>query len=227
MSQGSRYDHEVEPLPAYKEYPDEEMRERARWFYRDIARRRSVREFDTRPIPREVIENCIRTAMTAPSGANMQPWHFTVVESPEIKRQIRNAAEEVERDFYAGRASDEWLEALEPLGTNEHKPFLEKAPYLIVIFAQLHGINRQGEPVKHYYVNESVGIATGMLITAIHHAGLTSLTHTPSPMKFLNEILGRPPFERPYLVLAVGYPASDAKVPRIQKNRLADSSQFV
>lgn len=216
-----------DPLSQYTELTPEEMHRRAEEFLAEMRLRRTVRDFSERAVPREVIENCIRTAMTAPSGANMQPWHFTVVESPEIKRQIRNAAEEVERDFYAGRASDEWLEALEPLGTDEHKPFLEKAPYLIVIFAQLHGTDGKGEPVKHYYVNESVGIATGMLITAIHHAGLTSLTHTPSPMKFLNEILRRPSFERPYLVLAVGYPASEAKVPRIQKNRLEDSSQFV
>jgi nitroreductase len=157
----------------------------------------------------------------------MQPWHFVVVESPEIKKKIRQAAEAVERDFYSGRASDEWLEALEPLGTDEHKPFLEQAPYLIVIFAQLHGRLDSGASVKHYYVNESVGIATGLLITAVHQAGLVSLTHTPSPMRFLNEILDRPPNERPYLLLAVGYPASGAKVPRIRKRPLSKSCDFL
>lgn len=218
---------EHEPLSQYVELSPREMSQRATEFLAEMRRRRTVRDFSDRPVSKEIIENCIRTAMTAPSGANMQPWHFTVVETPEIKRQIRRAAEEVERDFYAGRASDEWLEALAPLGTDEHKPFLESAPYLIVIFARLHGVDEHGNTVKHYYVNESVGIATGMLITAIHHAGLASLTHTPSPMKFLNQILERPSFERPYLVLAVGYPAAAARVPRIDKNRLEQSCQFV
>lgn len=216
-----------EPLSQYRELSPAAMRERAASFLAEMGRRRTVRDFSERPVAREVIEDCIRTAMTAPSGANMQPWHFTVVETPELKRQIRLAAEEVERDFYSGRASDEWLEALEPLGTDENKPFLEIAPYLIVIFAQLHGIDDHGNTVKHYYVNESVGIATGMLITALHHAGLATLTHTPSPMRFLNEILERPSYERPYLVLAVGYPTSGAQVPRIEKKRLAQACQFV
>ena len=157
----------------------------------------------------------------------MQPWHFVVVEDPAIKKEIRQAAEEVERDFYSGRASDEWLEALAPLGTDEKKPFLEIAPYLIVIFAQLHGKAEDGSTIKHYYVNESVGIATGMLITALHHAGLVSLTHTPSPMRFLNQVLGRPKNERPYLVLAVGYPDSSAKVPRIAKKDLSETCDFL
>lgn len=219
-------DHEFQPLSEYVEYPAEEMSRRAGDLLMEMRRRRTVRDFSDRPVPRQVVEDCIRTAMTAPSGANMQPWHFAVVQDPNIKRQIRQAAEQVEADFYSGRASDEWLEALAPLGTDENKPFLELAPYLIVIFAQLHGRGNQGETVKHYYVNESVGIATGFLIAAIHHAGLASLTHTPSPMRFLNEILDRPANERPYLLLAVGYPARQARVPMISKKRLAEVCQF-
>jgi len=215
-----------EPLNQYREYPPSEMKRRANEFFEEMRRRRTVRDFADRPVPLEILEDCIRTAMTAPSGANMQPWHFVVVADLELKRQIRTAAENVESDFYAGRASDEWLEALEHLGTNEHKPFLELAPYLIVIFAQLHGVDGDGNPTKHYYVNESVGIATGLLIAAIHHAGLASLTHTPSPMSFLNRLLDRPANERPYLVLAVGYPAAEARVPRISKKSLAEVSEF-
>lgn len=219
-------DVDLRPLTEYLEYSEAEMGERAREFLLEMRRRRTVRHFSDRPVPRTVIEDCLRTAMTAPSGANMQPWHFVVVENPEIKRRMRQAAEQVEADFYSGRASDEWLEALAPLGTDEHKPFLETAPFLVVIFAQLHGRGDDGETIKHYYVNESVGIATGLLIAAIHHAGLVSLTHTPSPMRFLNEILERPNHERPYLILAVGYPADEARVPSISKKRLADSCQF-
>ena len=216
-----------DPLSSYRELPPEEMRRRVSTLLEDMQRRRTVREYSDRPVDREVVEDCIRVAMTAPSGANMQPWHFVVVESPEIKKEIRQAAEEVEKDFYAGRASDEWLEALAPLGTDENKLFLERAPYLIVIFAQLHGRSELSTPIKHYYVNESVGIATGFLISAVHQAGLVSLTHTPSPMRFLNRILGRPSNERPYLLLAVGYPASDAKVPRISKKHLSESCDFL
>ena len=219
-------EYEFDPLSSYKESDPEEMRRTSSKFLEEMRRRRTVRDISNRPVDREIIENCIGAAMTAPSGANMQPWHFVAVQDPEIKRKIRQAAEEVERDFYGGRASDEWLEALAPLGTDEHKPFLERAPYLIVIFAQLHGSSESGETIKHYYVNESVGIATGILITAIHRAGLVSLTHTPSPMRFLNEILGRPSNERPYLVLAVGYPESDAKVPRITKKSLERELRF-
>ena len=216
-----------QPLPDFVEYSTDQMRSRSASFLAHMRRRRTVREFSDRPVPREVIENCVRTAMTAPSGANMQPWHFVVVQDGEIKRRIRQAAEQVEHDFYTGRAPDDWLEALAPLGTDERKPFLEIAPYLVVIFAQLHGVDSLGEKVKHYYVNESVGIATGMLIAAIHQAGLASLTHTPAPMRFLNEIFGRPSHERPYLILAVGYPAADARVPRIDKKRLTDACQFL
>ena len=218
--------YEFQPLSDYEEYSADEMSDRASDFLSEMRRRRTVRDFSDRPVPRRVIEDCIRTAATAPSGANMQPWHFVVVQDAETKGQIRQEAEQVEADFYSGRASDEWLEALAPLGTDANKPFLELAPFLIVIFAQLHGLSDQGEKVKHYYVNESVGIATGMLITAIHHAGLASLTHTPSPMRFLNQILHRPANERPYLVLAVGYPNSAAEVPAITKKRLAEVCQF-
>ncbi len=219
--------HEFQNLSDFLRYSEEEMRERARELQAEMRRRRTVRDFSDREVPRQIIESCIRTAMTAPSGANMQPWFFAVIEDQAIKRRIRQAAEEVETEFYAGRASDEWLEALAPLGTDEHKPFLELAPYLIVIFAQLHGLDEDGEVVKHYYVNESVGIATGMLITAIHHAGLASLTHTPSPMGFLNQILDRPSHERPYLILAVGYPDPGARVPVIGKKSLAEACHFI
>jgi len=208
------------PYTDYKEYPPEEMKKRARSFYEDLKRRRSVREFSDRPVFREIIEDCIRAAGTAPNGANMQPWHFVVVEDPEIKKEIRDAAEEEEREFYERRATDEWLEALEPLGTDENKPFLEEAPYLIVIFEERFGLNDKGEKTKHYYVKESVGIATGMLITAIHRAGLATLTHTPSPMGFLNEILDRPDNERPFLILVVGYPKEGVTVPDISKKTL-------
>jgi len=215
------------PLSEYSKYPPEEMKQRTADFYADIRRRRTVRDFSDRPVPREIIENCLLAAGTAPSGANQQPWHFVVVSDPAIKKQIREAAEEEERAFYGGRASDEWLEALAPLGTDEHKPFLEVAPYLIVIFAQNYGIDSDGNKIKHYYVSESVGIATGMLITAVHNAGLVSLTHTPSPMGFLGKILNRPPNERAFLIFVVGYPAEDAQVPVITKKSLDDIATFV
>ena len=214
-------------LPDYTEYPAEEMCQRASAFYADLRRRRTVRAFSDRPLPREVVEDCLRAAGTAPSGANMQPWHFVVVSDPAVKRHIREAAEEVERAFYERRASKEWLDALQPLGTNASKPFLEDAPCLIVIFAQRNGLDAEGNKVQHYYVTRSVGIATGMLITAIHNAGLVSLTYTPSPMHFLNEILGRPENERPFLVLVVGYPAPDATVPQIGKKSLDEIATFV
>ena len=215
------------PLSDYQTYTAAEMRQRTAAFYTKMQRRRTVRDFSDKPVPRQIIENCLRTAGTAPSGANQQPWHFVVVSDASLKRQIREAAEEEERAFYNGRASDEWLEALAPLGTDENKPFLEIAPYLIVIFAQSYGITEAGNKVKHYYVTESVGIATGMLITAVHHAGLASLTHTPSPMKFLNQILGRPVNERPFLILVVGYPAADAQVPHLKKKSLDEMATFL
>jgi len=215
------------PLTQYQEYPVEEMKQRSALFYADIRRRRTVRDFSDRPVPLEVIENCLLAAGTAPNGANMQPWHFVVVTDPETKRKIRQGAEAEEREFYHERAPEEWLEALEPFGTNEIKPFLENAPCLIVIFAQNYGGSPTGQKVKHYYVPESVGIATGILITAIHYAGLASLTHTPSPMGFLNEILDRPANERAYLILVVGYPADGVMVPDISKKSLAEISTFV
>jgi iodotyrosine deiodinase len=215
------------PLSQYREYPVEEMKRRSAEFYADIRRRRTVRDFSDRPVPPEVIENCLLAAGTAPNGANMQPWHFVVVTDPQTKRKIREGAEAEEREFYHERAPEEWLEALEPFGTNEIKPFLEDAPCLIVIFAQNYGLSPKGQKVKHYYVPESVGIATGILITAIHYAGLASLTHTPSPMGFLNEILDRPVNERAYLILVVGYPAEGTMVPDISKKSLAEISTFV
>ena len=215
------------PLPDYREYPVAEMQQRAADFLAEMRRRRTVREFSNRPVPREVIEDCLRAAGTAPSGANMQPWRFVVVGDPEIKRRIREGAETEEREFYRERAPQEWLEALSALGTDEHKPFLEIAPWLIVVFAQSYGRLPDGRKVKHYYAQESVGIAAGILITAIHHAGLVSLTHTPSPMGFLNDILGRPAHERPFLILVVGYPAEGAIVPVINKKALEEIATFV
>jgi len=214
----------------YSEHPKrtpEEMIERAAAFLAVMKGRRSVRHFSDRPVPREVIEDCLRVANSAPSGANQQPWHFVVVADPEVKREIRIAAEKEEEDFYLRRAPNEWLEALALLGTDEHKPFLEIAPYLVVIFAQTRGESPGGQKHKHYYVSESVGIATGMLISAVHHAGLACLTHTPAPMRFLNEILDRPRQEKPYLILVVGHPAEDAVVPDIEKRPLSGSSTFL
>ncbi|MCK6627346.1 MAG: nitroreductase family protein [Anaerolineae bacterium] len=215
------------PLDQYREYPIETMKQRAADFYADVRRRRTVRDFSNRLVPREIIEHCLLAAGTAPSGANFQPWHFVVVSDPVVKRQIWVAAEIEEYEFYHNRAPEEWLEALAPLGTDEHKPFLETAPYLIVIFAQNYGLAADGRKIKHYYVSESVGIATGILITAIHQAGLVSLTHTPSPMNFLGEILQRPPNERAFLILVVGYPAEDAQVPVIRKKTLDEFVTFV
>ena len=214
------------PLKSYREYPIEDMTQRAADFYKEVDRRRSVREFSDRPVPRRVIEDCLRAAGTAPSGANLQPWHFVVVADPGLKRRIREGAEEEELKFYTERAPQEWLDALAPLGTNEHKPFLETAPYLIAIFAQSHGVRADGSQFKHYYAAESVGIATGILITAIHNAGLVSLTHTPSPMRFLNEILDRPANERPFLLLVVGYPEEGAVVPDIERKALEKIATF-
>jgi nitroreductase len=215
------------PLPNYEEYPLEEMRERLAQFYADVDRRRTVREFSDRPVPQDIIETALKAANTAPSGANLQPWHFAVVSGRETKRKIREAAEVEEREFYAHRASPEWLAALEPLGTDSNKPFLETAPYLIAVFLQKFGKLEDGRKVKHYYPTESTGLATGILITALHQAGLVCLTHTPSPMKFLNEILGRPSSERPFLLLVTGYPADDAKVPDINRKSLEEFASFI
>jgi nitroreductase len=215
------------PLTEYREFAEGDMRRRALEFYEESTRRRTVREYSDRPVSREVIEDCLRAAGTAPSGANLQPWHFVVVSDPAVKAKIRAGAEEEERAFYGGRAPQEWLDALAPLGTDSNKPFLETAPHLIAIFGEAYGLLPDGRKVKHYYVQESVGIATGYLIMALHHAGLASLTHTPSPMGFLNEILGRPSHERPFLLLVVGYPADDAKVTAITKKPLNDFVSFV
>ncbi len=215
------------PLSNYKEYPPDEMLERAKDFYELIKSRRTVREFSDRPVPREVIEQCLLAAGTAPNGANKQPWHFAVVSDQEIKAKIRIAAEEEEREFYQRRAPEDWLEDLVPFGTDEHKPFLEKAPYLIGIFAQSYHLNKEGEKEKHYYVKESVGIATGILITALHNAGLATLTHTPSPMGFLNEIMQRPSHEKAFLLLVVGYPEDGVQVPDITKKSLSGIASFL
>ncbi|MCB0055241.1 MAG: nitroreductase family protein, partial [Caldilinea sp.] len=201
--------------------------QRADDFYAELRGRRSVRDFSDRPVPRGVIETCLRTAGTAPNGANLQPWHFVVVADPAVKQRIREAAEAEEREFYSGRAPQDWLDALAPLGTDADKPFLETAPYLIAIFAQSYGIGPDGKKVKHYYVTESVGIATGFLIAALHHAGLATLTHTPSPMGFLGKMLGRPEHERPFLLLVVGYPADGATVPAITKKAPDEIATFV
>lgn len=215
------------PLSDYQEYPVEEMGRRSAAFYAEMRRRRTVRDFSDRPVPRAVIEQCLLAAGTAPNGANMQPWRFVAVQDPAIKRRIRLAAETEEQAFYESRAPQEWLDALAHLGTDASKPFLEIAPYLIAIFAQSYGLDANGRKVKHYYVSESVGIATGFLIAALHHAGLAILTHTPSPMHFLNEILERPSNERPFLLLVVGYPADDATVPVIEKKPLEEIAVFI
>lgn len=220
-------DEDFVPLDEFwRERPPEEMRRRAREFRREMERRRSVRSFARREVPRGLIEEAVRTAGSAPSGANMQPWHFAVVGDPDVRRRIREAAEEEERAFYRERATEEWLEALEPLGTGPEKPFLERAPWLVAVFARSYGIGPGGEKVKHYYVQESVGIATGLLITALHHAGLATLTHTPSPMGFLGDLLGRPDNERPFLLVVTGYPAEDAEVPDIGKKPLEGISSW-
>ena len=210
----------------YKSYSIEEMKKRSQVFVEDIERRRTIRNFSEKPVPKEIIENCLKAASSAPSGANRQPWHFSIVSDFEIKKKIREAAEAEEKKFYSGRAPDEWLEALEPLGTNENKPFLEIAPYLIVIFSEAYGLDDKGEKIKNYYVSESVGIATGILITALHNAGLATLTHTPSPMNFLRKILGRGENERAFLILVTGFPSGDVKVPNITKKSLENYTSF-
>ena len=211
----------------HRMYSENEMCRRATEFYAEIKTRRTVRDFSDRPVPKVVIEEAIRAAGTSPSGANQQPWHFAVVTDRNLKRQIREAAEEEERAFYENRAPNEWLEALAPLGTDASKSFLETAPYLIVIFSQNYRCTDDGKKLKNYYVQESVGIATGILITAIHQAGLVSLTHTPSPMGFLSSILGRPVNERPFLILVVGYPSEDTKVPDIKRKTLEEITTFL
>lgn len=198
------------------------MADNARSFRQLMDRRRTVRDFSPRPVPRSLIEDCVMTGATAPSGAHQQPWTFVCIGDQETKRRIRVAAEEEERSFYEGRASDEWLEALAPLGTDADKPFLETAPWLIAIFAQRYGFAPDGHRRKHYYVPESVGIACGFLIASLHNAGLATLTHTPSPMGFLNEICGRPDHEKALILLVAGYPADDARVPDIARKQPED-----
>ena len=215
------------PLPQREELSPNEIIERAAAFQEKMGRRRTVRDFSDRPVPREVIESCLRTAGSAPNGANLQPWHFVAVSEPKLKHEIRVAAEEEEREFYEHRAPNEWLEALAALGTNAEKPFLETAPWLIAIFAQPYRLLPDGRKMKHYYATESVGIATGFLVAALHVAGLASLTHTPSPMGFLNKLLHRPAHEKPFLLLVVGYPAGDADVPDIQRKPLSEISSFL
>lgn len=214
------------PLADYHEYPPEEMKARAAEFYQQLDRRRTVREFSARPVPDGVIDDCLRAAGTAPSGANQQPWHFVVVRDAGVKRRIREAAEEEERAFYGGRAPQEWLQALGAIGTSWEKPFLEAAPCLIAIFQQSYSIDAGGARVQHYYPKESVGLACGMLVAALHHAGLVALTHTPSPMGFLNQVLGRPGCEKPFLLLVVGYPAAGVTVPALRRKELAEIASF-
>jgi len=210
------------PRPA----DEERMEARARDFAAEMRTRRTVRHFAPSPVSRSVIEACLDAAGAAPSGANRQPWHFVAVSDPEVKRRIREAAEREEEAFYGGRAPREWLDALAPLGTNAQKPFLEDAPWLIAVFAQSWGLDEAGDRIRNYYVTESVGLATGFLLAALHRAGLGTLTHTPSPMRFLGEVLGRPDNERPFLLVVTGHPADDARVPILRKKSLEAYTEF-
>lgn len=218
-------DHE--PLVTDPDLDDAERLRRALAFEAAMRSRRTVRQFADTPVPRAIIESAIRTAARAPSGANKQPWTFVAVSEPTLKRRIREAAEAEERSFYGGRAPQDWLDALAPFGTDAHKPFLETAPWLIAVFGQAHGVHADGSTEKHYYVKESVGLATGFLLAALHHAGLATLTHTPSPMHFLREVLERPAHERPFVLIVTGRPAEGATVPRIDKKPLEDVARFV
>ncbi len=216
------------PLPDYTELAPDEMARRAGEFLADIRRRHTVRDFSARPVPRALIETCLAAAGLAPSGANHQPWHFAVIGNASMKKRIREAAEAEERAFYAGRAGAEWLAALKPLGTDSNKPFLETAPWLIAVFGARRSRSADGVLRKNYYVPESVAIATGFLIVALHRAGLVTLTHTPAPMGFLNEICGRPADEKPYILLVTGYPAPKARIPlhATEKKPIADITTF-
>jgi nitroreductase len=214
-----------EPLSGYIEYPPDLMLTRAREYAAELSRRRTTRHFSDRPVDREIIEHCLAAAGSSPSGAHQQPWHFVVIANPELKRRIRDAAEAAEREFYTTGPA-EWLEALKPLGTDASKPYLETAPYLIAVFAQRYHTSADGVVHKHYYVNESVGIACGFLIAALHHAGLATLTHTPSPMGFLTRLLGRPANEKPVMLVVAGYPAPGARVPRLTRKDLAEIATF-
>lgn len=216
------------PLPDYAELPLHEMRARAAAFYEAIRKRHTVREFGPRPVPRDLIETCLAAAGTAPSGANHQPWHFSVIGNAAMKARIRRAAEDEERAFYQGRAGEEWLAALRPLGTDPEKLFLEIAPWLICVFGARKSASADGVVRKNYYVPESVAIATGFLIAALHQSGLATLTHTPAPMSFLNEICGRPASDKPYILLVTGYPAADAHIPKhaTEKKPLREIATF-
>ncbi len=222
-------DYQPVPLPDWQHRSNGEMRARAADYLEDVKRRHSVRAFKDTAVPRDIIETCIRAAGTAPSGANHQPWHFVCVSDAQVKRKIRIAAEHEEEAFYGGRAGEDWLENLDRLGTDQHKPFLETAPWLIAVFLQRSGLDDEGNKRKNYYMSESVGIATGFLLNALHHAGLATLTHTPNPMKFLNQVLERPANERPYILLVVGHPADDATVPAaaLEKKPLEAIATFV
>jgi nitroreductase len=209
--------YEAVKLPTRPKMTDEDMQKAALDYYNTMKQRHTVRDFIDREVPEEVIQNCIRTAGSAPSGANHQPWHFVAIRNPEIKHEMRLAAEAEEEKFYAGGGGDEWIKALEPIGTNAEKAHLDIAPWLIVIFAQRYGVFEDGTRFKNYYVPDSVGIATGFLISALHHAGLYSLTHTPNPMRFLNKLLGRPDHEKAVMILAVGHASKDATVPGVAK----------
>ena len=204
-----------------------DMLEHASSFYSLLDGRRTIREFSSRAVSREIIEKCVMAASTAPSGAHKQPWHFAVVSDSDKKSAIRAAAEQEEREFYGGKAPEEWIDALRPFGTDANKPFLETAPFLIGIFARNYDLSADGSRSKNYYVSESVGIATGMLITALHQAGLSTLTHTPSPMGFLNEVMERPANERALILLVVGYPAEDAQVPELTRKSLEEVASFI
>lgn len=217
------------PLSDFIEYPEQEMLERSKAYYEEIKRRHSIRMFSSRPVPQSIIENCIKAAGTAPSGANHQPWHFVAIHSSDIKKQVREHAEKHEQGFYEGRAGEEWLNALKPLGTDAQKPFLEHAPWLIAVFSQKKGGVHASDKNTNYYVHESVGLATGFLINALHHSGLATLTHTPKPMQFLTQVCNRPENERPYMLLVVGYPAEDATIPHHStiKKPLEDIATFL
>jgi iodotyrosine deiodinase len=215
--------NQARPYTEYIAMFDEESLRRSEAFLNHMQTRRTVRDFSARPVARAVVDNCLKVAMSAPSGANQQPWTFVVIEGAELKRRLRTAAEQEEREFYDNRAPQEWLDALAPIGTDASKPFLETAPVLIAIFAQAWKQLPDGGRGKHYYVSESVGIATGFLIAALHNAGLSTLTHTPSPMKFLNQLLDRPVNERPFLLLVAGYPSKHCTVPIIEKKSFSES----
>ncbi|AUI83392.1 nitroreductase family protein [Alteromonas macleodii] len=221
--------HDHSPLSDFIEYPEEQMLSRSEDFLKTMQRRHSIRHFSDKHVDKAVIENCILTAGTAPSGANHQPWHFAAIQSPDVKQQIREQAEAHERGFYNGRAGQQWLDDLKPLGTDASKPYLETAPWLIAVFSQKFGETESGEKSQNYYVHESVGIAVGMLITSLHNAGLATLTHTPKPMNFLTEVCQRPDNERAYMLIIAGYPADNATIPAhaMQKKSLREIASFL